>query len=330
MSDFDDVMEALRGGQTFQIGGGRIFPTYAMNDGRIVVIITDDGYTEEHPCSEDELRAAIAEVPDGIRKIVDWWQAQRAAARTSWPPTPDPTTSIAEAEATLRAHAPGPPPFGDDDPWDFVFRWPEHAIATAVWPAASHLLEDGDPVVRERAVWFARRWPVERRGALERLTEVATQHAELYRAASQIETLTAGIGDLAYSFPEEQPRMAGVILTLLGDAPPCRAGVTLVVKHEPARLIERAPKWGESSVDGYAVMEAVSAMALYRRDDLLALLAALRSRSVDHRRSLLAELEPMLRMSDEHRARVLNAEGLPLPTRSCPTLDECRAALDLG
>jgi hypothetical protein len=29
-SDFADVMAALRDGQAFQIGGGRIFPTYAM------------------------------------------------------------------------------------------------------------------------------------------------------------------------------------------------------------------------------------------------------------------------------------------------------------
>ncbi|HET6582514.1 MAG TPA: hypothetical protein VFG69_03680 [Nannocystaceae bacterium] len=76
-TDFEDVMEALRGGQQFQVGGGRIFRTYAMTNGRLVVIVTDDGHTEEHPCDEATLRAAMAEVPDGFRKIVAWWKAHR-------------------------------------------------------------------------------------------------------------------------------------------------------------------------------------------------------------------------------------------------------------
>ncbi|HWB81148.1 MAG TPA: hypothetical protein VG755_39565 [Nannocystaceae bacterium] len=77
--DYDDVIEAMRGGQTFQVGGGRLFVTYAMREGRLVVIHTDDGYETEHPCDEATLRAAIAEVRDGFRKIVDWWRAHRGA-----------------------------------------------------------------------------------------------------------------------------------------------------------------------------------------------------------------------------------------------------------
>ena len=75
--DFEDVMAALRAGQRFQVGGGRIFRTYAMTNGQLVIIHSDDGYTEEQPCDEATLRAAMAEVPDGFRKIVDWWKAQR-------------------------------------------------------------------------------------------------------------------------------------------------------------------------------------------------------------------------------------------------------------
>jgi len=80
-TDFEDVMAALRGGQRFQVGGGRIFRTYAMTNGQLVVIVSDDGYTEEHPCDEATLRAAIAEVPDGFRKIVEWWKAHRPEVR---------------------------------------------------------------------------------------------------------------------------------------------------------------------------------------------------------------------------------------------------------
>lgn len=76
-SHFEDVLAAMRDGQRFQVGGGRIFRTYAMTEGRLVVIESDDGYTQESPCDEATLRAAMAEVPDGFRKIVDWWKAHR-------------------------------------------------------------------------------------------------------------------------------------------------------------------------------------------------------------------------------------------------------------
>lgn len=76
-TDFDDVLEAMRDGQRFQVGGGRIFVTYAMTNGQLVIIHTCDGYAEEHSCDEATLRAAMAEVPDGFRKIVEWWKAQR-------------------------------------------------------------------------------------------------------------------------------------------------------------------------------------------------------------------------------------------------------------
>lgn len=78
---FEDVLEAMRGGQTFQIGGGRIFRTYAMREGLPVVIVSDDGITEVQPCDQAELRAAIEELPEGFAAIVRWW-------RVHGPPTP--------------------------------------------------------------------------------------------------------------------------------------------------------------------------------------------------------------------------------------------------
>ena len=62
--ELEDVMAVLREGQSIQVGGGRSFPTYAMRDGRVIVIQSDDGFTEESPCSEERLRAAIAEAPN--------------------------------------------------------------------------------------------------------------------------------------------------------------------------------------------------------------------------------------------------------------------------
>lgn len=331
-SEFEDVMAALRDGQQFQIGGGRIFPVYAMRAGQVIVIWSDDGYREERPCDEQTLRTAIAEAPHCFREIIAWRNEQPRDAATpqpSWPPTPSPPTSIAEAEATLRAGALGPPPFGDDDPWDFILRWPDDVVATWVWPAVSNLLADAGPEVRERAIAFAKRWPLERPRSLERLIEVATQHTALYRDANQLETLALGLADLACAVRSEQPRVADLILTLFGDAPPCRGGVSLVAEHEPYRLIQRAPRWTDSLIDQLAAQAAATAVALYRPDHLLDLLAALRSRSEPHRIEILAALGSPLGITDEHRAVICNTEGIPLPQRPCPTTGDCSRALGL-
>jgi hypothetical protein len=60
----EEVLAVLRAGHEIQVGGGRSFPTYAMRNGQLVVIQTDDGYGEEVPCSEERLREAIAEAPN--------------------------------------------------------------------------------------------------------------------------------------------------------------------------------------------------------------------------------------------------------------------------
>jgi hypothetical protein len=60
----EEVLAVLRAGHSIQVGGGRSFPTYAMRDGRLRVIQSDDGHTEEAACSEDRLREAIAEDPN--------------------------------------------------------------------------------------------------------------------------------------------------------------------------------------------------------------------------------------------------------------------------
>ncbi len=59
-----EVMAVLRAGESIQVGGGRSFSTYAMKDGRLIVIQSDDGHTEEHAISEDRLGAAIADAPN--------------------------------------------------------------------------------------------------------------------------------------------------------------------------------------------------------------------------------------------------------------------------
>ena len=74
--DMAQVISALREGVSFQIGGGRTYPTYAMKDGQLVVIQFDEGTTEEVRCTEDDLRAAMAEAPGLFRELLERWNAR--------------------------------------------------------------------------------------------------------------------------------------------------------------------------------------------------------------------------------------------------------------
>ncbi|MBK6917696.1 MAG: hypothetical protein IPH07_09875 [Deltaproteobacteria bacterium] len=76
---YEDVLAALHDGQRFQIGGGRIFPTYAVCDGQLVVEWSDEGHVEQLPCDEATLRRAIAEAPGAFADLVRWWREGRGA-----------------------------------------------------------------------------------------------------------------------------------------------------------------------------------------------------------------------------------------------------------
>lgn len=73
----DDVLAAMRAGVTFQIGGGRCFETFAMKEGRLVVIRSDDGFTEDIPIDEAWLRDAIARSPKVFAQYLAWWREGR-------------------------------------------------------------------------------------------------------------------------------------------------------------------------------------------------------------------------------------------------------------
>lgn len=75
--DLEEVKAAMRDGVRFQIGGGRSFATYVMTDGHVVVTQSDDGFTEESPCSDDRLRSAIAEARDVFAQVIAWWKEGR-------------------------------------------------------------------------------------------------------------------------------------------------------------------------------------------------------------------------------------------------------------
>ncbi len=57
--DVDDVIEALRRGESAMTGGSRLHSTYVFRDGAFRSIDFDEGYTEEHDVTEATLRAII-------------------------------------------------------------------------------------------------------------------------------------------------------------------------------------------------------------------------------------------------------------------------------
>ena len=62
--ELEEVLAALRAGHEIQVGGGRSFRTFAMREGRLIVIHSSDGSTDEQFCGEDTLREAIADAPN--------------------------------------------------------------------------------------------------------------------------------------------------------------------------------------------------------------------------------------------------------------------------
>lgn len=232
----------------------------------------------------------------------------------SWLSDPTAPKSIEEAEAMLRSQAPGPPAMGDDDPWDFARRYSDELNVALIWPAVSRLLEDGDPIVRSRAIFYVSTLRACGQEPLERVLALATSNAPLFRESSQVDELAFALSNLSTVFREQAPRIARALIELYGDAP-LTNGVSLIAAHEPAAVIERAGRWkdGEWSHQRGAA-SAASVIAHFRRDHLLDLLAALKTRSLDDRKEIMAEAESSLKAGGAEAG---------------PTLEECRRALGL-
>lgn len=239
---------------------------------------------------------------------------------SSWPPTPPPPTSVDEVMQALRAAAPGPPSFGEDDPWDFLDRWPNDALVFS-WPAVSALLEDADPVVREQAVRRLERFADQR--SLERVLDVVTRRPELFRDAPR--SLSSSLSNFSVSFRGAGARIADALVHVLQERPPC-GGEGVLARLLPHELIARAPRWGEGLLDQTSARSAATAMALYRRDHLLALLAALRGRSEGHRLEIVSAVEGCMKLTADQLTAIARQEELPAPTATV-TLDDCRRAL---
>ncbi|MBA3460769.1 MAG: hypothetical protein H0T46_12450 [Deltaproteobacteria bacterium] len=234
----------------------------------------------------------------------------------------------ADVEHLLRSTAAGPPSFGDDLPWDFALRWsPGFQLATA-WPVMSRLLEDPSPTIRTRALEYVNAWSVNDALVVSRLIDIARNHASTYPEPEVRAELARTLANKAVSMRSFRAKIAAAIVALLGPAAAPKGTTALLAEYEPDALTSTAGAWSEEIDDQSAAEAAARAMAMYRRDRVLAFLAALAGRSAESRGDIAKELAGSLAIPDDKLQLILDVDKIPMPSTR-PTLEECRRALGL-
>lgn len=278
-------------------------------------------------------RCACAEVSGSknVGELADadgWACAGHPARAVGAPVDPPPPATEADVERMLRSSAAGPPSFGDDQVWDFALRWPQPFIFDKVWPVMTKLLVDPDPMVRTRALEFVNAWKAGAAPSVARLMEIVRKHASAYPEPELRNELARTLANKATAIRSYRSTLANGIVSILGGAPAPRGTTALLAEYTPDALIQSAGAWNEDHDDQRAAESAASATAMYRRDQLLALLAALAGRSQESRERIAKELTTPLAIPDDKLALILDADDIPMPTTH-PTVDEARRALGL-
>lgn len=241
-------------------------------------------------------------------------------------PTAPPATD-GELEGLLRATAGGPPPFGDTQPWDFVLRWRHPVLFARVWPLVSKLLVDPDPTIRARSLEFVNGWTVGASMTVSRLIAIVRVFANAYPEPAVRADLARTLVNLSVIVRAYRPTIAAAIMQMLADAPPPNGTAVLLAEYEPEAIIASAHRWSD---EDQAVAETTAgAMAMYRRDHLLALLAAFAHRSEAFRADIAAQLARPLVIPDDKLALILAADDLPFPATH-PSGHDCLRALGLS
>jgi len=234
----------------------------------------------------------------------------------------------ADVERVLRSTAEGPPAFGEDLPWEFALRWSPGFQLTTMWPVVSRLLLDPDPTIRRRALELVNSWSVNDALVVNRLLEIARNHAGIYGDREVRAELARTLANKATAVRSFRAKIAAAIVSLMSTGAAPKGTTALLAEYEPDALTANAYAWDEDFADQQAAKTAASAMALYRRDHLLAFLAALKHRSVESRSDIANEVVDSLAIPDDKLQLILDVDGIPMPTTR-PTVDECRRALGL-
>jgi hypothetical protein len=241
---------------------------------------------------------------------------------------PEPATA-AEIERLLRSTAATPPSFGDDLPWDFALRWSPSFKLSMVWPVVSRLLVDPDPTIRTRALEFANVWTEGAAMSVTWLLEVIRSQPNVYPEPALRMELARTLANLSVTDRSSRAKISAAIVSLLGAAPPPRGTTALLAEYEPDAVIASAVRWTDDDDEHQAAAQScASAMAMYRRDHLLALMRALAGRSETFREEIAKAVAGPLAILDDKLQLILDIDGIPTPA-SAPTVSECRRALGL-
>ncbi len=240
---------------------------------------------------------------------------------------PQPTTE-AEIEQVLRSTANGPPDAGDDTPWDFALRWSPSFLLASVWRVVSRLLVDSDPTIRTRALEFANAWTAGAGMTVPRLIEITRNHAGAYPEPELRVELSRTLANLSVTVRSFRAKIAAAVVSMLGGSPPPRGTTALIAEYEPDAAVASARKWTDDDEDQTAAEGTASAMAMYRRDHVLALMRALAGRSAAFREGVAKAITDPIAIPDDKLKLILDNDGIPMPSTT-PTLDECRRALGL-
>jgi hypothetical protein len=240
---------------------------------------------------------------------------------------PEPATA-AEIERLLRSTAATPPSFGDDLPWDFALRWSPSFKLSMVWPVVSRLLVDPDPTIRARALEFANVWTEGAAMSVTRLLDVIRSQPNVYPEPALRVELARTLANLSVTVRSFRAKISAAIVSLLGATPPPRGTTTLLAEYEPDAVIASAVRWTDDDEDQAAAESTASAMAMYRRDHLLALMRALAGRSETFREEIAKAIAGPLAIPDDKLQLILDNDGIPTPA-TATTASECRHALGL-
>jgi hypothetical protein len=240
-----------------------------------------------------------------------------------------PPKSTADAEEILRSAAQGPPAAGEEDPWDFVLKWPEATLERVVWPVVSRLLVDSDDQVRSRAINFVDWWRGGEQLTVDRLIEIASHRATTFRNSAERDRFVGALANKATSCRQKGPKLAQSIVAALEGRPPPTSVVPLLAKFAPEALVAAAPAFGSGASAQMAAQVAASSVAMYGRDHLIALLRGFSKRSTAERESIVNEATMRLKLTDADLLRILEVDKLSMP-QTRPSVADCRQALGLS
>jgi hypothetical protein len=226
-------------------------------------------------------------------------------------------TGEAALEAWLRDQA--------ADPWDFLVAEPTPVIERRVWPLASRLLIDGEARIRLRALEFFMRWTTGADRTLPRLADIAARHSALF--ADQLvdgfrlrERLQHVIADGC----RPGVPLTATLWRLVDDRLPAAAAAVPLAAHDPRRAAQIAAQFPDALTWR---RDVVAAIARYRRDNLLEILALFAG--APDAEALAAEADTAIDRDDRRARSTAQRHRLHPPINAPPSLRAIRHILGL-